>query len=132
MPFTGGALGTYGVPKFSLFGLALESDLAYYYVVWVIVLAFVLTGLAIDRSRIGRALKALAASETAAMSSGIDITRYKVQMFVLSAGMASVCGSLAVHYLRAMDPNVFGFAFSLNFITAVIVGGLHSIWGGVV
>jgi ABC-type branched-subunit amino acid transport system ATPase component/ABC-type branched-subunit amino acid transport system permease subunit len=131
LPFTGGALGTYGVPKFSLFGLELRSDLAYYYVVWTIVLAFVLVGLAIDRSRIGRALKAIAAAETAAMSVGIDITRYKVQMFVLAAGMASVGGSLGVHYLRAMDPNVYGFAFSLNFITAVIIGGLTSIWGGV-
>ena len=131
-PITGGALGTYGVPKFALFGLALSADLAYYYVVWAIVLGFVAIGLAIDRSRIGRALKAIAASETAALSVGIDILRHKVQMFVLSAGMASVCGSLAVHYLRAMDPNVFGFAFSLNFITAVIVGGLQSIWGGVV
>jgi branched-chain amino acid transport system permease protein len=132
LPFTGGALGTYGVPKFSLFGLELVSDLAYYYAVWVIVLGFVLIGLAIDRSRVGRALKALAAAETAAMSAGIDITRYKVQMFVLAAGMASVGGSLGVHYLRAMDPNVYGFAFSLNFITAVIIGGLTSIWGGVV
>ena len=130
--FTGGALGTYGVPKFALFGLPLASDLAYYYVVWAIVLAFVLIGLAIDGSRIGRALKAIAASETAALSAGIDIRRYKLLMFVLSAGMASVCGSLAVHYLRAMDPNVFGFAFSLNFITAVIVGGLETVWGGVV
>ena len=131
-PITGGALGTYGVPKFALAGLPLTSDLAYYYMVWAIVLAFVLIGLAIDGSRIGRALKAIAASETAALSAGIDIRRYKVQMFVLSAGMASVCGSLAVHYLRAMDPNVFGFAFSLNFITAVIVGGLETVWGGVV
>ena len=132
LPFTGGALGTYGIPKFALFGLHLGSDLAFYYVVWLIVLGFVLAGLAIDRSRIGRALKAIAASETAALSTGIDVTRYKLQMFVVSAGMASVCGSLAVHYLRAMDPNVFGFAFSLNFITAVIVGGLTSVWGGVV
>ncbi|MBW8905770.1 MAG: branched-chain amino acid ABC transporter ATP-binding protein/permease [Betaproteobacteria bacterium] len=130
--FTGGALGTYGLPKFALLGVPLSSDLAYYYVVWTIVLAFVVIGLAIDGSRIGRALKAIAASETAALSAGIDIRRYKVQMFVLSAGMASVCGSLAVHYLRAMDPNVFGFAFSLNFITAVIVGGLETVWGGVV
>ena len=132
MPFTGGALGTYGVPKFALLGLTLASDLAYYYVVWAMVLAFVALGLAIDGSRIGRALKAIAASETAALGAGIDIRRYKMQMFVLSAGMAAVCGSFAVHYLRAMDPNVFGFAFSLNFITAVIVGGLASVWGGVV
>ena len=67
-------------------------------------------------------------SETAAGSVGIDI-RHKVQMFVVAAAMASVSGSLFVHFLRAMDPTVFGFAFSLNLITAVIIGGLMSIWG---
>ena len=68
-------------------------------------------------------------SETAAGSVGIDIVRHKVQMFVVAAAMASVSGSLFVHFLRAMDPTVFGFAFSLNLITAVIIGGLMSIWG---
>jgi branched-chain amino acid transport system permease protein len=53
-------------------------------------------------------------------------------MFVISAGMASVSGSLFVHFLRAMDPTVFGFVFSLNLVIAVIVGGLMSIWGGAV
>jgi branched-chain amino acid transport system permease protein len=128
--FTGGALGTYGVPKFAILGLHLDSDLAFYAVVWLFVLAALAIGLNIDRSRIGRALKAIAASEMAATSVGIDITRYKAQMFVVSAAMASVSGSLAVHFLRAMDPNVFGFSYSLNLITAVIVGGLTSIWGG--
>jgi branched-chain amino acid transport system permease protein len=130
VPFTGGALGTYGLPKFAVFGFSLANDLAYYYIVWLIVLLAVAIGLNIDRSRIGRALKAIAVSEMAAGSVGIDITKYKVQMFVVSAGMASVSGSLTVHFLRAMDPNVFGFAYSLNIITAVIVGGLMSIWGG--
>ena len=44
--------------------------------------------------------------------------------------MASVSGSLGAHYLRAMDPNVFGFAYSLNLLTGGIIGGLTSIWGG--
>jgi branched-chain amino acid transport system permease protein len=130
LAFTGGALGTYGLPKFAVFGATLESDLAYYYVIWFIVLLAVAVGLNIDRSRIGRALKAIAVSEMAAGSVGIDIAKYKVQMFVISAGMASVSGSLTVHFLRAMDPEVFGFAYSLNIITSVIVGGLMSIWGG--
>ena len=56
--------------------------------------------------------------------------KYKVQMFVVSAGMASVAGSLGSHYLRAMDPNVYGFAYSLNLLTGVIIGGLTSVWGG--
>ena len=131
VPVTGGALGTHGVPKFALFEISFANDVAYFYLVWVIALICVAIGLNIDRSRIGRALKAIAASEIAAGSVGIDITRYKVQMFVISAGMASVAGSLGVHYLRAMDPNVYGFAYSLNLLTGVIIGGLTSVWGGV-
>lgn len=131
LPFTGMALGIHGVPKFAIFGFRLENDLSFYYVVWAFVLAAVLIGLSVDRSRIGRALKAIAGSESAAGSVGIDITRYKVQMFVISAGMASVSGSLIVHYLRIMEPHVFDFAYSLNIVTAVIAGGLMSIWGGV-
>jgi branched-chain amino acid transport system permease protein len=130
VPITGGALGTHGVRKFALLGVSLANDLAYFYVVWLIALICVAIGLNIDRSRIGRALKAIAASETAAASVGIDIVKYKVQMFVVSAGMASVAGSLGVHYLRAMDPNVYGFAYSLNLLTGVIIGGLTSVWGG--
>ena len=130
VPITGGALGTQGVPKFSIFGVPFTSDIAFYYVCWA--MAFICgIGLNIDRFRIGRALKAIAASESAAGSVGIEIVTYKVQMFVISAGMASVAGSLGAHYLRAMDPNVYGFAYSLNLLTAVIIGGLTSIWGGV-
>jgi branched-chain amino acid transport system permease protein len=130
VPITGGALGTHGVRKFALFGISFANDTAYFYLVWVIALICVAIGLNIDRSRIGRALRAIAASETAAGSVGIDIVKYKVQMFVVSAGMASVAGSLGVHYLRAMDPNVYGFAYSLNLLTGVIIGGLTSVWGG--
>jgi len=129
---TGGALGTYGVKRFAVFGFTLGTDLAYYFLVWAVVLLFVIIGLNIDRSCVGRALKAIAASEMAAGSVGIDIIRHKVQMFVIAAAMASVSGSLFVHFLRAMDPTVFGFAFSLNLITAVIIGGLMSIWGAAI
>lgn len=132
MEFTGGALGTYGVPRFAIFGWTLPSDQIYYYFVWACVLLTIAIGLNIDRSRIGRALKAIAISETTAGSVGIDTIKYKVQMFVISAGMASLSGSLFVHFLRAMDPTVFGFAFSLNLVIAVIIGGLMSIWGGAV
>jgi branched-chain amino acid transport system permease protein len=127
---TGGALGTQGVPKFAVFGISFANDVAFYYAAWTIAFICVAIGLNIDRSRIGRALKAIAASEIAAGSVGIDIVKYKVQMFVISAGMASVAGSLGAHYLRAMDPNVYGLAYSLNLITAVIIGGLTSVWGG--
>jgi branched-chain amino acid transport system permease protein len=128
--FTGGPIGVTGVPKLAVFGWQIGSELGFYYFSWAVALLAVAIGLNIDRSRIGRALRAIAESEMAAGSVGIDITRYKVQMFVIGAGMASVSGSLLVHYLRAMDPTVFGFNYSLNLVTGTIVGGLLSIWGG--
>jgi ABC-type branched-subunit amino acid transport system ATPase component/ABC-type branched-subunit amino acid transport system permease subunit len=128
--FTGGSPGITGLPKFAIAGWPVGSDLAYYYTVWIIAFITVWIGINIDRSRIGRALRAIAASEDAAGSVGIDITRYKVQIFVIGAGMASLTGSLIAHYLRAIDPTVFAFNYSLNLVTGVIVGGLMSVWGG--
>ncbi len=129
--FTGGAIGIDGVPKFAILGWMVDSDIQFFYLVWALVALTVLIGLNIDRSRIGRELKAIAGSERAAASVGINLASLKVQMFVLSAGTASVGGSLLVHYLRVMEPNAFGFQYSLNIITAVVIGGLSSIWGGV-
>jgi branched-chain amino acid transport system permease protein len=129
--FTGGPMGVTGLPKFAVFSFTMTDDRIFFYFIWLVVLIAVWIGLNIDHSRIGRALRVIAASETAAGSVGIDITRYKVQMFVISAGMASVSGSLLAHYLRAMDPTVFGFAYGLNLITGTIIGGIDAIWGGV-
>jgi branched-chain amino acid transport system permease protein len=130
LSFTGGPMGVTGVPKFSVLGLPLADDRLFFIFTWLMALGAMLIGLNIDRSRTGRALRAIASSEAAASSVGIDITRYKVQMFVIGAGMASVTGSLLVHYLRATDPNLFGFNFSINLITGTIIGGLMSVWGG--
>jgi len=111
-------------------GLPLSNDRSFFWFIWVLVFGAVWIGQRIDRSSIGRALRAIAASEQAAASVGIDITRHKVQMFVIGGGMASVSGSLLVHYLRATDPSVFSFGYSINLITGTIIGGLTSIWGG--
>ncbi len=131
LPITGGPIGITAVPKFAIFGVIhFDGETSYFYAVWVIAAIAIAIGINIDHSAIGRALRAIAASEAAAASVAIDINRYKVQMFVIGAGMASVSGSLIVHYLRAIDPTVFGFGFSLNLVTGTIVGGLTSIWGG--
>lgn len=130
LPITGGSMGLNGIPKFSLFGWRFESELSLYYLIWFCVFVSVAIGLNIEFSRIGRALRAISASEDAAGSVGIDISRYKLQMFVIGAGMASVSGSLVMHYIRSIDPTVFGFNYSINLITGTIVGGLLSIWGG--
>ncbi len=130
LAFTGGPMGVTGIPKFRVFGISLADDRMFFWFVWLLVFLAIWIGLNIDRSAIGRALRAIAASEEAAGSVGVDSGRHKVQMFVIGAGMASVSGSLLVHYLRATDPTVFGFGYTINLITGTIIGGLTSIWGG--
>ena len=128
---TGGASGIPTVPHFSVGPWVVASDLGYYFIAWFLVVAALAIGINIDRSRIGRALRALAADEAGAAASGINTTSYKLLIFVISAAMASIGGSLIVHFLRVIDPTVFGLQFSLDIITAVIIGGMQSVWGGV-
>jgi branched-chain amino acid transport system permease protein len=127
---TGGSMGLTGVPRFGIAGFTIQSDVVFYYFTWALVLLAVFACRNIDRSRVGRALRALAASEAGAASVGIDIARHKIEMFVLSAGLASVAGSLMAHYLRLIEPQMFNVQYSLNLLVGVIVGGLTSPWGG--
>ena len=129
---TGGSSGIPAVPHFSVGPWVITSTLTYYFIAWLLVALAVGIASNIVHSRVGRALRALAADEAGAAASGIQTTRYKLLIFIVSAGMASVGGSLIVHFLRVVDPTVFGLQFSLDIITAVIVGGLQSVWGGVI
>ena len=132
LDITGGSMGLTGVPRFSVLGFVFASDTTYYYLVWAVALVAVMICRNIDRSRIGRALRAISVTEAGAASVGIDIARHKVEMFVLSAGLASIAGSLTAHYLRIMEPQIFSVTYSLNMLIAVIIGGLWSPWGSVV
>jgi ABC-type branched-subunit amino acid transport system ATPase component/ABC-type branched-subunit amino acid transport system permease subunit len=129
---THGAIGLAGVPKFSIFGWVMTTDRMMYYLTWVFVAASVFVAVNIDTSKIGRALKAVSKSEIAAEASGIDSVALKVQFYVVTAAMLSMMGSLLAHYMRLMAPGMFGFAFALMLITGVIIGGLMSVWGGVI
>jgi len=129
---THGAIGLAGVPKFSIFGWVMTTDRMMYYLTWVLVAVSVFVTINIDTSKIGRALKAVSKSEIAAEASGIDSVALKVQFYVVTAAMLSMMGSLLAHYMRLMAPGMFGFGFALMLITGVIIGGLVSVWGGVV
>jgi len=128
---TGGPSGFVGIPRLSLFGYSFDSDLSYYYLV-IFVLAIVLMfSLNLIRSRIGRALRAIHTSEKAAQISGIDIARYKLFIFVLSAILAAVAGVLYAHYLEFIAPSSFGFNHSVLLVTMVVLGGMTNVWGAV-
>ncbi len=110
---------------------ALNPQQQYYYLVWAFVFVALLLSVNIVRSRVGRALRAVHGSQQAAESLGVDTERYKVQVFVLSAVLASVAGSLHAHNAGVgyINPNEFSFPVSVMLVVIVVIGGLASIWG---
>jgi branched-chain amino acid transport system permease protein len=130
---TGGTSGLVDIPRLSLAGLALDSDTKYYYLVWACVAASLLLSFNIVNSRVGRALRAVHTSEVAAATCGVNIARTKLQVFVLSAALAGLAGSLYAHYVQFVGPgHTFGFGFSIELVVIVVFGGLATIWGAVV
>jgi branched-chain amino acid transport system permease protein len=128
---TGGPSGFTSIPRLAVLGYEFESDLACYWLIATVLAGGVLIAFNLIGSRLGRALRALHTSERAAQAAGIDVARYKRFAFVLSAGFAGVAGVLYAHYLTFIAPASFGFHFSVQLITMVVLGGMASIWGAV-
>ncbi len=129
--WTGGPDGMAGIPGLELFGWAVDSDLRWYAVMAVVMLATVLLSLNLIDSRAGRALRAVHGSEVAAQTLGVDTARVKSQVFVLSACVAALAGSLFAHQQNFISPVSFNFFFSIEVVTMVVLGGLASTYGAV-
>ena len=126
---TGGDSGLVGIPSLSLGPLSLASGKAYFYLVWAVVLmCFVICERVVD-SRVGRALRAIHDGEHVAAAMGIDTSRLKVGVFVLSAIFAALAGFLYAHLVSFISPNSFDFLVSVRIVTMVVIGGMASIWG---
>lgn len=126
---TGGPSGFSGIPNLSLGSFSFDSDMKNYYLIWGFALGIMLLAINLSRSRIGRALRAIHDSEVAAQVLGINARLLKVQIFTCSAMISSLAGSLYAHYITFISPSTFGFGFSVELLTIVVIGGLGSIYG---
>jgi branched-chain amino acid transport system permease protein len=126
---TGGPSGLSGIPNLSLGSIKFDSDLKNYYLIWVITLICMGLSLNLVHSRIGRALRSIHDSEVAARVMGVNARLLKVQIFALSAGLSAIAGSLYAHTMTFIAPASFGFNFSVELVTMVIIGGLASVYG---
>lgn len=128
---TGGPDGM-SVPPFTLLGTEIYSEPAWFALGGVGLLISVWIALNIIQSPIGRALRSVHGSETAAQVSGVDTARYKVLVFVISAVLASLAGSMGAHYGGFITPSDVGFFRSIELMTMVVLGGMASTFGAVV
>jgi branched-chain amino acid transport system permease protein len=126
---TGGPSGLSGIPNLSIGQLIFDNDLKNYYLIWAFTLGTMLLSINLANSRIGRALRAIHDSEVAARVMGVNARLLKVQVFALSAVISALAGSLYAHTMTFVSPTSFGFNFSVELVTMVIIGGLGSIYG---
>jgi len=81
------------------------------------------------RGRVGRAFRAVRDSETAAVSSGVDLALYKTLAFGISAACAGVAGALLALSAGFASPDTFPLLLSLTILIGAVVAGLGSLWG---
>ena len=129
--WTGGPDGM-PVPAFGLFGFELTSDKQWYWVVAALLTVSVWASLNLIDSPFGRALRALHGSEVASRVVGVDVVRYKVAIFVMSAVFASLMGSVTAHYVGFVTPNLADFFHSIELVTMVVIGGMASVYGSLI
>lgn len=116
--FTGGALGVTGIPRAANTIVLLVAVAVIMYVMW-----------SIGRTSIGRVFDALRQEESVAASLGVNIGKYHALAFVLSGAIGGLFGGLQALYVFQIEPNNFGFAFMVNVLTVVILGGRTTLIG---
>jgi branched-chain amino acid transport system permease protein len=133
---TGGRVGILGVPRPPVptfledlisrdqwfFFLALFAAVAMTAIAWYIV-----------GSRWGRAFVAVRDSEVAAAAVGMNVARTKVTAFTISAFYAGIAGAIFLFSVQGnISPDTIGLILSINFFTAIVIGGLGSMMGAII
>ena len=126
---TQGYMGISGIPPLGI-GRWELNDPKYQLAFLIAVLGVALiAAYRLKESRFGMALAAIAGSEDAAKALGIDVARYKLAAFVIAAVYAAVAGSLMVHFVGFVSPEVFGLHMVISGFMMLYVGGIGSIAG---
>jgi branched-chain amino acid transport system permease protein len=132
MDVTGGPSGLVGIPAFTIGPVSFASPLSMYYFVLALMIVLVLLLLGGVRSSFGRALKAIRTDQTAAAALNIDVVRYKIAAFAISATLASLSGSLYAFYFHYLAPEMVNTSRSLEMITMLVIGGEGTLVGSLV
>jgi branched-chain amino acid transport system permease protein len=126
---TGGHDGLMGIPPLSIGSFIFEGDLHFYYLSWALCLGSLWFITNLMKSRVGRAIKSFMDSEVASRSMGVNVPNYKLKIFVITAVMASLAGSILCFWLRFIMPALFGFALLVELMTMIIIGGGKTLYG---
>jgi branched-chain amino acid transport system permease protein len=135
----GGGINLFGTPELTasltpvrILGFEINFNNWLYYLSWTVALIGYVIAWLILRGRTGRAFRAVRDSETAAVSSGVGLTRTKVLAFGISAAYAGAAGALFAIATTYVNPDTFPVALSIFLLVGVVVSGLGSLTGLIV
>ena len=126
----GGHSGIDGIPPVDLFGVELGNSRAFFYVIWAVLLAAIITTQNMLDSREGRAMRCLRAM-TMTEAMGINTLRYRMVLFMIAAQFACVSGWLYAHLQRFVNPTPFSLGQGIEYLFMAVLGGAAAVWGAV-
>jgi branched-chain amino acid transport system permease protein len=129
---TGGALGIPRIQMPTFFGLPIDNDERFYYLILFMVVLGYLVARQILANRIGRSFRAIRDDFQAAKAMGVNTAYYQILAFVISAAYAGAAGALFAHLNTYISPDIFEFKSTLFVMTATMVGGMGSLAGSIV
>lgn len=129
---TNGYSGLISIPKMSIFGYRLNNYFKFYLFALVILVLVLILKRHIIQSRVGRAFIAIRDNPQAANGCGIDVTKYKVTAFAMSAFCAGLGGAMYAHLITFISPETFVYTQSVAFMTMLLLGGNGSFAGPII
>ena len=130
--WTGGSLGLSLKPSAgdSVLAIQFADKRVFYYASLILWLGALWIWYRVDRSMARSAMEAIGEDETAAASVGIRVTRFKMGITMLSAGLTAVGGVAYAQYISYVNPDTLaGIGVSLRIVFAVVLGGMYSLLG---
>src|SRR5215510_1986257 len=128
---SGGVQSTLYVPTPTLFGWQINTEYRRYFMILPVGVVAYVAALNLVRTRVGRAFIAIRDRDVAAEIIGVDIFRYKLLAFAVSAFYAGVAGALWTAYLKIANYEHFTLGTSVQYLAMIIIGGLGSVLGSV-
>jgi branched-chain amino acid transport system permease protein len=140
-PLTGGPQGrSFPTPGFGdlafnqqndYFGIALTAGQQYFLLILLVLVLSALFVANVMRSRAGRAFRAVRDHEVGASIMGVNLFEAKMGAFILSSFLAGIAGALLASYTSYVTPDYWSLTLAIQFVAAIIVGGIASVWGSI-
>ena len=110
-----------------------STKIPYYFIILAMLLFALAVSYAVERSRLGYYLRAIKEDTDGARSLGIDIQRYKLIAFSISAVITSICGTFYAQYVLYIHPtSTMDLMMSIHLCIICLIGGLGKLFGPVV